>query len=119
MKGFGHATKVVGLTLLLAVSLGCPGNDGDHTARNTLNWQAATEEGLFGYLVYRSENRDGPFRRTNEQIIRVPADRLDQHDYSWVDGDVESGKTYYYYLDAVSVTGIKQRFSGIIDRTTP
>ena len=45
--------------------------------------------------------------------------RLRGADYSWVDDAVESGKTYYYYLDAVSLTGIKQRFSGIIDRTTP
>ena len=30
-----------------------------------------------------------------------------------------SGKTYYYYLDVVTVGGVKNRFSGIISRTTP
>jgi len=88
-------------------------------ARNTLNWQAGTEEGIFGYLIYRSDKREGPFRRLNERIVRVPHDRQPTHDYSWVDDAVESGKTYYYYLDAVTVSGVKQRFSGIIDRTTP
>lgn len=110
-------------TWCLAVSLtlaGCGGGAGDADApRNTLNWQAATEQGVFGYLVYRSENREGPFRRINDRIVRVPVDVLDRHAYSFVDDNVESGKTYYYYLDVVLVTGVKQRFSGIIDKTTP
>lgn len=111
------------LAIALAVLTACGGTTDDRPAagagRNTLNWQTASEAGIFGYLIYRSESREGPFRRINDRIVRVPRDRQDTHDYSWIDDSVESGKTYYYYLDAVTVTGIKQRFSGIIDRTTP
>ena len=86
---------------------------------NTLSWTAATEQGVFGYLVYRSDQRDGPFRRLNERIVRVPGDGLEQHSYTYEDRAVEPGRTYYYYLDVISRAGAKQRFSGVISKTTP
>ena len=87
-------------------------------ASNKLNWTARTETGVYGYLVYRSEDRAGPFRRIHPGVVRVPADRIDKHAYTFSDEEVTPGVTYYYYLDAVSDAGLKQRFSGIISRTT-
>ena len=73
---------------------------------------------VHGYLIYRSLDRSGPFRRINDAIVRVPMDGVNPHKYSYSDEQVEPGVTYYYYLDVVSEAGIKQRFSGIIARTT-
>ena len=84
---------------------------------NTLNWTARPERGIYGYLVYRSDDRAGPFRRIDASVVRVPADGLDKHSYTFSDEDVTAGVTYYYYLDVVSDAGLKQRFSGIISRT--
>ncbi len=99
-------------------STGAPDTAADEVV-NTLSWTAATEQGVFGYLVYRSDQRDGPFRRLNERIVRVPDDDLEQHSYTYEDRAVEPGRTYYYYLDVVSRAGAKQRFSGVISKTTP
>ena len=112
------------LLLLFLASCGGPGDPPGTSAEipgvtNTLNWTAETERGVYGYLVYRAENRDGPFLRVNEAIVRVPDDELERHEYTWVDSDVEPGKIYHYYLDAVSAQGVKQRFSGILSRETP
>jgi hypothetical protein len=120
---------MLALAVALTATLACepapeplPGASGDATAKdgptNTLKWTAATEQGVYGYLVYRSTEREGPFLRQNERIVRVPADGAATHGYEWADRNVEPGRTYYYYLVVVSEAGIKQRFSGIIARTT-
>jgi len=113
--------------LLLVLLAGCSGHTGapgdgapgEEQPRNALTWTAGNEGGAFGYLVYRSDRREGPYRRVNERIVRVPWDGAAEHRYRWVDQRVEPGRTYYYYLDVVSENGIKQRFSGVISRTPP
>ena len=122
MSGTARAFGLLVLTVL-APSCGTP--DGPTVpgeasgVANTLSWTAESEQGVYGYLVYRAEERDGPFLRVNETIVRVPADEAERHEYTWVDSDVEPGKVYHYYLDAVSTEGVKQRFSGILSRETP
>jgi hypothetical protein len=104
-----------------AATIGCGEGEAPPAATpgNTLSWTAGEERGVHGYLIYRALDRSGPFRRINDAIVRVPNDGVDPHRYTYVDEQVEPGVTYYYYLDVVSEAGIKQRFSGIISRTTP
>lgn len=114
--------RLLGLLLFLVIATSCGGPSGPpatSTPSNTLEWTAETERGVYGYLIYRSENRDGPFTRINTTIVRVPDDREQRHAYTWVDSDVEPGTLYYYYLDAVSMQGVKQRFTGVLSRETP
>lgn len=123
MPTIRQAVAVLGCAWLIAMApIGCGSERGaavPSDARNTLSWTAATEAGVYGYLVYRSEDRAGPYLRVNPEIVHVPEDGAEQHSYTWVDENVEPGRTYYYYLDVVTVGGIKNRFSGIISRTTP
>lgn len=86
-------------------------------ASNTLKWEASAERGVYGYLIYRADDRAGPFRRINSHVVRVPQDTDESHRYTYVDETVEPGRTYHYYLDAVAKTGTKQRFSGIVTKT--
>jgi len=87
------------------------------SAKVVLEWSARNEEGVYGYLVYRSLRREGPFRRINPEIIHARhAPAPDTSTYRFVDAGVEPGRTYYYYLDTVSESGIKQRLSGVIAR---
>jgi hypothetical protein len=83
-----------------------------------LRWKARTEENVYGYLVYRAAQRAGPYQRLGESVVRTvkDGDDKDTDGYQFIDRDVEPGKTYYYYLDAVSRSGIKQRFSGVLSR---
>ena len=36
-----------------------------------LEWKATKEEGVYGYLVYRATDREGPYRRLGREIVHV------------------------------------------------
>ena len=106
------------LLVLLGWGCGDGGNAPKVVAPAVLRWEARNESGSYGYLVYRSQSREGPFLRINREIVHVvdEADNGSQH-YTYTDEDVESGRTYYYYLDLVGQNGKKSRFSGVIAKT--
>jgi hypothetical protein len=85
--------------------------------RVTVRWKAREQGMTYGYLIYRSERRAGPFVRRNEAIVRVPdAGGTGVHEYVWVDEAVTAGVTYFYYIDAVGTGGVKERLSGVIEK---
>lgn len=88
-------------------------------AENVLRWQAQNEKRVYGYLVFRAEQPEGPFLRISRQIIHVPPDAPEIGSYQFIDREVEPGRTYYYTLDMVRSTGHKTRFSGVISKTVP
>lgn len=89
----------------------------ESSAEVELQWTARNEEGVYGYLVYRSQRREGPYRRVNPDIIHARHDTPPAtSSYRFVDVKVEPGRTYYYYLDTVSDGGLKQRLSGVITK---
>jgi hypothetical protein len=89
----------------------------DGSPEVVLQWSARNEEGVYGYLVYRSLRREGPYRRINPEIIHARHEESPAtSSYRFADTEVEPGRTYYYYLDTVSESGIKQRLSGVITK---
>lgn len=78
-----------------------------------LRWQATQEKYTYGYLVYRSQERQGPFLRLGKEIVRAKGGE-GVNGYEFIDRDVIPGRTYYYYLDQISLNGIKSRFSGVL-----
>jgi hypothetical protein len=100
-----------------------PSNAGEQVVAGTsglpaarIRWEATKEDMVFGYLVYRSESRAGPFVRASREIVRVPSDGKLHHTYLWLDRDVRPGVTYYYYIDTVGTGGGKQRFSPVLSK---
>lgn len=85
----------------------------------TVSWRAVLEEHVYGYLVYRSESRAGPFLRISDDIIRVAPGDGGESSYHFTDTSVEPGRTYYYYVDVVTRTGEKKRFSPVGSKTVP
>ncbi|MEM1201963.1 MAG: hypothetical protein AAGN66_01895 [Acidobacteriota bacterium] len=91
--------------------------DGSEGIAVTLRWKARQEKQIYGYLVYRSEQRSGPFLRASRHIVRAEGGSDETvNSYHWVDREVEAGKRYYYYLDVVASTGVKSRFSGVVSK---
>jgi hypothetical protein len=88
-------------------------------AEVTLTWSVRQQHRAYGFLVYRSEHREGPYRRVTPETLRTHADREAVGRYRWTDPEVEPGKTYYYYLDAVTKSGQKQRLTGVQAKTVP
>ena len=92
------------------------GRPGDLWAR--LTWEVRQEQETYGYLVYRSDRREGPFRRVNRDIVRVSRG-AESHVYSYVDETVAPGHTYYYYLESIGRGGTKSRLSGVMTKVIP
>lgn len=89
---------------------------------NTLAWKVTEEKGVFGYIVYRAEHREGPFLRISRDIIRrhvAGKDSGTAETYRFVDADVVAGRTYYYFVDAISMNGRKHRLTGVQARAAP
>ena len=92
------------------------GRPGERRAR--LTWEAHQEKDAYGYLVYRSASREGPFRRINPSILQVSTGP-EPHVYTYVDEQVEPGRTYYYYLETMGRGGTKSRLSGVMAKVIP
>jgi hypothetical protein len=76
-----------------------------------VRWSVANENLVHGYLIYRGDSENGPFKRmTNPPIA---ADRVDGgSSYQWRDNDAVVGQTYWYYIVTLFNDGRKQRLSG-------
>jgi len=92
------------------------GRPGEKLAR--LTWDAGQEEQAYGFLIYRADRREGPFRRVNARIVPVQ-EGPPPHRYTYEDRDVEPGHSYYYYLESISKGGVKARLSGVVTKVIP
>ncbi len=92
------------------------GKPGERRAR--LTWEASQEDQAYGFLIYRSDRREGPFRRVNPQVVPVQTGPK-PHRYVYEDQDVEPGRSYFYYLESLSKAGQKSRLSGVVTKVIP
>ncbi len=76
-----------------------------------LNWRTESEVNNFGFIIYRSETKDGEYkeigRKDGAGNSAMPTD------YQFIDKEAEAGKTYFYYLEDIDITG-KRNTSQII-----
>ena len=88
-------------------------DDHHESYKNTLKWSTASEVSNFGYDIYRSENKDGPFERvTNSPIEGAGTTDLISY-YEFQDDTIDPYKPYYYYIESISVDGVRKRFSPV------
>ena len=68
-----------------------------------LHWRTESETNNVGFRIYRSDTRSGRFR----QIGFVPGrgSTAVVHEYTFLDKEAEPGKTYYYFLQDISIAG--------------
>lgn len=81
---------------------------------NKLKWSTASEVDNFGFDIYRSAVEDGPFERIT-QTPMAGAGTVDAPQYyEFVDADIDPTQDYYYYVESISIDGVRERFSPII-----
>jgi hypothetical protein len=83
----------------------------------TLKWTTASEVDNYDYFVHRGDSEDGPFTQMNKKAIPGAGNSDTPSHYVWEDRDVEPGRTYYYWLESISVQGVKEKFSPVLSRT--
>jgi len=84
---------------------------------NRIFWQTAAQTTLAGFNIYRAENDEGPFELMNDVIIPVQGDRITGFRYEFLDGDVSSGKIYYYWIDVLRLDGTSEKLPSLEIRT--
>ncbi len=71
-----------------------------------LNWETVSEEGVLGFHLYRSTEPDAEGTLITDELIQAEAPgSTEGASYTWTDTDVETGVTYYYWLEAVDTFG--------------
>ena len=75
-----------------------------------IEWDTATELDTAGFYLYRSQAADGDFERVNDVLIDSQGSAVSGAAYSFVDRNVEPGKTYYYVLEEVQTNAAVNRY---------
>ena len=103
-KNSGYVPKA--RTQSMALAPPDPPGDGP-----VLRWSVANEQPLYGYLIYRADRKDGPWRRINDEIIPVLGHDDAESSYAWRDTSAVKGRTYWYFIKTLANDGTKQRLT--------
>jgi hypothetical protein len=94
------------------------GECGDQGARpaeeriaNTPKWSTASELENFGFDVYRGDSEEGPFERLTGSPILGAGTSDEPHQYSFRDDSIDPCKDYWYYVEAISTSGAREKFT--------
>lgn len=78
---------------------------------NTPKWSTASELENFGFDVYRGDSEEGPFERLTESPILGAGTSDEPHQYSFRDDSIDPCKDYWYYVEAISTSGAREKFT--------
>jgi len=68
---------------------------------------------LSGYNIYRNNEKNyGNSTKLNSSFIN-PTNTTQQHNYSYIDDEVELNQTYYYWLESIEYSGNSHLFGPI------
>lgn len=81
--------------------------------KNTIRWKTASEVDNFGFDVYRSESEEGQFVRINPEIIEGAGTSDEPRQYEFVDATIDPHKTYFYYVESISMSGTREKFTPV------
>jgi hypothetical protein len=80
---------------------------------NTIKWSTASEVENFGYDVFRGDKEEGPFTRLNPKTIAGAGTVDEPRAYQYVDATIEVGKAYWYYVESISLAGVREKFTPV------
>ena len=80
---------------------------------NTLRWSTASEVENFGFDVYRGPTEEGPFERLTEDPIPGAGTVDTLSKYQYVDGTIDPTKAYWYYVESISIHGVREKFTPV------
>ena len=91
-------------TTVLAASL-----DTTSPGSITIKWRTESELDNYGFNLYRSLSKKGPWEKVNETIVPGHGTTSVPSDYRYVDTGVKKNTVYYYQLEEVDYAGNSKR----------
>ena len=73
-----------------------------------LSWTTESEIDNAGFYILRSETRDGIFKPVNPKLIPGAGTTSKRNDYTWTDTTIRPNTRYYYRIEDVSFSGVRQ-----------
>ncbi|UCF05522.1 MAG: T9SS type A sorting domain-containing protein [bacterium] len=73
--------------------------------RIEITWTTATEINNAGFNLYRGLSEYGERTKVNKELIPGTGDALSGASYSFIDREVASGVTYYYWFEDMDLSG--------------
>lgn len=95
------------LLLLIASTTGAKGSE----ISNRIKWATASELNNFGFDVFRGDAKDGSFEKINARTIAGAGSSDTPHRYEFVDDSIETGMVYWYYVESISMSGQREKFT--------
>jgi len=86
----------------------------DEEMANTLKWTTASEVDNFGFDIYRALSEDGPFDRITAEPLAGAGTTDEPQMYVFVDEEIDPSRDYFYYIESISLGGVRETFSPII-----
>jgi len=78
-----------------------------------LRWKTASEVDNFGFDVYRGRSEEGPFERLTTTPIAAAGTTDEPQQYSFEDVTIEPGVVYWYYVESIAMSGVRERFTPV------
>jgi hypothetical protein len=77
--------------------------------RIDLSWGSESESRIYGWMVYRAQAAQGPFRPLSRFPVPSVGDSPDPLAYHYTDTEVVAGRLYYYQVEGITVDGLARR----------
>ncbi len=116
LSGLRVAASRIDIPLPVAMtSIGARSDAG----RVYLSFSTATEIDIAGFNILRSLAKDGQFQlvssHTSNESLKAAGTAANGGSYTFEDAKVSGGRTYYYRIDAVSISGEVSRIGEVIE----
>jgi len=70
-----------------------------------LSWTTESEIDNAGFNIYRATSENGEYIKINDSLITTKGSATQGASYEFVDKDVKNGRTYYYKLEDIDLSG--------------
>lgn len=97
-----------------AEALASAGGEIEATYANTLRWRTASEVDNFGFDIYRATKEEGPFERITDEPVAGAGTTDEPQSYVFVDDTIDPRRGYHYYIESISMAGVRERFSPVV-----
>jgi hypothetical protein len=81
-----------------------------------LSWGSESEHRIYGWMVYRAEAPQGPFRALSRFPVPSLGDSRQPLAYNYTDTQVEAGRLYYYLVEGITLDGLARRSPSVARR---